>query len=62
MVFDSGPEQTIVERGWVLLEDGIDHLWYAGYNDDRSPDRALGHAISLDPSNPIRSKLTTRHQ
>ena len=36
------------------------HLWYTGYNDDRSPDRLLGHATSpdglrwtRDPANPI---------
>ncbi|WP_435010938.1 glycosylase [Tundrisphaera lichenicola] len=57
---DRGWDRLIRERGWILEEDGLFHLWYTGYNDDRSPNRNLGYAISLDglnwhrwPSNPI---------
>ena len=53
-------DKKIRERGYVLIEDGTYHLWYTGYNDDRSPDRLLGHATSQDglrwtrdQSNPI---------
>ena len=57
---ERGWDRKIRERGWILLEDGVYHLWYTGYNDDRSPNRNLGYAISIDglswipwPSNPI---------
>ena len=57
---ERGWDRKIRERGWILFEDGIYHLWYTGYNDDRSPNRNLGYAISIDgltwnrwPSNPI---------
>ena len=57
---ERGWDRKIRERGWVLVEDGVYHLWYTGYNDDRSPNRNLGYAISVDglswikyPSNPI---------
>jgi hypothetical protein len=57
---ERGWDRKIRERGWILFEDGVYHLWYTGYNDDRSPNRNLGYAISLDgltwiryPSNPI---------
>ena len=57
---ERGWDRKIRERGWILVEDGIYHLWYTGYNDDRSPNRNLGYAISVDglswvrwPSNPI---------
>jgi beta-1,2-mannobiose phosphorylase / 1,2-beta-oligomannan phosphorylase len=53
-------DKKIRERGWILIEDGVYHLWYTGYNDDRSPLRLLGHATSSDgirwtkdPANPI---------
>lgn len=55
-----GWDRKIRERGWVLVEDGVYHLWYTGYNDDRSPNRSLGYALSVDgmtwiryPANPI---------
>lgn len=55
-----GWDRKIRERGWILVVDGVYHLWYTGYNDDRSPNRSLGYAISVDglswiryPSNPI---------
>ena len=57
---DRGWDRKIRERGWVLVEDGVFHLWYTGYNDDRAPNRNLGYALSVDgvnwvryPSNPI---------
>jgi hypothetical protein len=53
-------DRNIRERGWILVEDGTWHLWYTGYNDDRSPLRMLGHASSKDglhwtrdPGNPV---------
>lgn len=53
-------DRKIRERGWILVDNGTYHLFYTGYNDDRSPDRLLGHATSpdglrwtRDPRNPI---------
>lgn len=53
-------DAKIRERGWILFEDGIYHLWYTGFNEDRSPLRMLGYATSRDglrwerhPGNPI---------
>lgn len=53
-------DRKIRERGWIAFEDGAYHLWYTGYNDDRSPLRLLGHATSpdgltwtRDPANPL---------
>lgn len=54
-------DRKIRERGWIDRdESGVYHLWYTGYNDDRSKDRLLGHATSpdgrawtRDPANPI---------
>ncbi len=57
---DDAWDKKIRERGWILVQDGIYHLWYTGYNDVRSPNRSLGHATSpdgltwtRDPANPI---------
>ncbi len=41
-------DREIRERGWVLVDDGVFHLFYTGYNEDRSPLRMLGHATSND--------------
>lgn len=41
-------DQKIRERGTILVDDGTWHLWYTGYNPDRSPLRMLGHATSTD--------------
>jgi hypothetical protein len=41
-------DRMIRERGWILIEDGIFHLWYTGYNNDRSSTKLLGHATSND--------------
>jgi beta-1,2-mannobiose phosphorylase / 1,2-beta-oligomannan phosphorylase len=53
-------DKKIRERGWILVENGTYHLWYTGYNDDRSPNKFLGHATSSDglhwtryPANPL---------
>jgi sucrose-6-phosphate hydrolase SacC (GH32 family) len=55
-------DQKIRERGWILVDGETWHLWYTGYNLDRSPLRMLGHATSpdgihwtRDPRNPIHS-------
>ena len=45
---DDAWDRQIRERGWLLVEDGVYHLWYTGYNDDLSPLRMLGHATSRD--------------
>jgi hypothetical protein len=53
-------DRQIRERGWIVREGDVWHLWYTGYNPDRSPRRMLGHATSRDgltwvrdPDNPI---------
>ncbi len=53
-------DRKIRERGWIAFEDGQFHLWFSGYNDDRSKLRMLGHATSpdglqwaRDPANPV---------
>lgn len=53
-------DAKIRERGEILVENGTWHLWYTGYNLDRSPLRMLGHATSTDglrwtrdPANPL---------
>src|SRR3954468_6101461 len=60
---DDAWDRKIRERGWILVEQGTFHLWYTGYNDDRSPRKFLGHATSpdgirwtRDPANPIFAK------
>jgi hypothetical protein len=63
-VFQGGGEpawdRKIRERGWILRKDGLYHLFYTGYNDNRAPGRFLGHATSpdgvswtRDPGNPL---------
>lgn len=41
-------DKKIRERGWILRVGETYHLWYTGYNEDRSPLRMLGHATSAD--------------
>lgn len=41
-------DSKIRERGWIALDGNTYHLWYTGYNDDRDPNRFLGHATSRD--------------
>jgi len=53
-------DRNIRERGYILREEDTYHMWYTGYNDDRSDTKYLGYATSPDglkwtrnPSNPI---------
>lgn len=53
-------DRKIRERGYILRVGDTYHLWYTGYNDDKSPTKFLGHATSTDgvhwkrdPANPI---------
>jgi len=58
----SGPghwDAMIRERGWILREDNVYHLWYTGYDSPKGPMK-LGYATSPDgftwtryPGNPI---------
>lgn len=56
-------DKKIRERGWISVDGTTYHLWYTGYNEDRSPSRLLGHATSTDgvhwnrdPANPVYEK------
>jgi len=59
----SGPgqwDERIRERGWILYEDGLYHLWYTGYTGSDADTKKLGYATSPDgitwtrhPGNPI---------
>ena len=62
-VFTGGGEERwdriIRERGWVMFEDGLYHLWYTGYRNEEGL-RQLGYATSADgihwtrhPANPL---------
>src|ERR1700761_7630747 len=44
-------DRKIRERGYILVDGGTFHLWYTGYNDDRSAEKFLGHATSPDGLN-----------
>lgn len=53
-------DRNIRERGYILREGDTWHLWYTGYNNDRSKTKYLGYATSPDglnwaryPGNPI---------
>ncbi len=53
-------DRKIRERGYILVVDGVYHLWYTGYPSDKPPTMSLGHATSndgvhwtRDPKNPI---------
>ena len=53
-------DRFIRERGYILREGRRWHLWYTGYNPDRSDQKSLGYASSTDgrhwtrhPRNPI---------
>ncbi|MCX6216450.1 glycosylase [Spirosoma sp.] len=41
-------DQKIRERGYILHEDGIYHMWYTGYRDGANQNRSLGYATSPD--------------
>jgi predicted GH43/DUF377 family glycosyl hydrolase len=61
----SGPghwDESIRERGWILHEDNLYHLWYTGYQNADEP-KKLGYATSPDgitwtrcPQNPIHTQ------
>ncbi|MCL4218544.1 MAG: glycosylase [Candidatus Hydrogenedentes bacterium] len=53
-------DEHIRERGWILLEDGLYHLWYTGYAGSDDNPKYLGYATSPDgitwtrhPDNPV---------
>jgi sugar lactone lactonase YvrE len=53
-------DRKIRERGYILREEENYHMWYTGYNDDRSETKYLGYATSPDgfkwtrhPDNPV---------
>ena len=41
-------DQKIRERGYILMEDGMYHMWYTGYRDEPSAEMHLGYATSQD--------------
>ncbi len=41
-------DRKIRERGYILREGDAWHLWYTGYNDERSDTKFLGYATSAD--------------
>jgi predicted GH43/DUF377 family glycosyl hydrolase len=47
-------DKQIRERGYILHEGDTYHLWYTGYNHDRSKTKFLGYATSHDGFNWIR--------
>jgi beta-1,2-mannobiose phosphorylase / 1,2-beta-oligomannan phosphorylase len=49
-------DRNIRERGFILREDDGYHLWYSGYNNDRTDEVHLGYATSPD------GLVWTRHQ
>ena len=56
-------DRNIRERGYILREEDGYHLWYTGYNKDRTDIKYLGYATSPDglkwtryPGNPIFEK------
>lgn len=53
-------DRSIRERGYILRDADGYHLWYTGYNTDRSDTKYLGYATSSDglhwtryPNNPV---------
>ncbi len=41
-------DSLIRERGYILREDGIYHMWYTGYRDGENSEKHLGYATSPD--------------
>ena len=41
-------DEFIRERGWIMKEDGLYHLWYTGYTSPDSSAKHLGYATSPD--------------
>jgi len=59
-------DENIRERGWILYEDNMYHLWYTGYQGGKDDRKNLGYALSTDgihwqrhPDNPVYSKNWT---
>jgi predicted GH43/DUF377 family glycosyl hydrolase len=53
-------DEKIRERGYILRDDSIYHMWYTGFRDEEDPQMKLGYATSVDgirwvryPANPI---------
>jgi predicted GH43/DUF377 family glycosyl hydrolase len=53
-------DEKIRERGFILREDGLYHMWYTGFRDAPDQEMHLGYAVSEDglswtrfPQNPI---------
>ena len=44
-------DQKIRERGYILREDSVYHMWYTGYREDPETDMHLGYATSPDGLN-----------
>lgn len=55
---DGAWDKLIRERGFILVEDGLYHLWYTGYNPERSATKFLGYATSKDGLTWSRSQAT----
>jgi hypothetical protein len=58
---DNAWDRKIRERGWILVVDGTYHLWFTGYNEDRSPTMFLGHATSPDGLHWTRDRVNPIH-
>jgi hypothetical protein len=41
-------DQKIRERGYILRENGMYHMWYTGYREGANQTRSLGYASSTD--------------
>jgi predicted GH43/DUF377 family glycosyl hydrolase len=41
-------DQIIRERGYIIREDSLYHMWYTGYREGENQDRHLGYATSPD--------------
>jgi sucrose-6-phosphate hydrolase SacC (GH32 family) len=41
-------DAKIRERGWIMRDDGMYHLWYTGYDGTKTGTRLLGYATSPD--------------
>lgn len=41
-------DERIRERGYILREDGVYHMWYTGYRDQPATEMHLGYATSED--------------
>ena len=41
-------DEKIRERGYILFEDSVYHMWYTGYRDQPNAEMHLGYATSAD--------------